>query len=630
MLGWMRNNAGSWIIKFIFGIIIIVFCFWGVGSYRDQKINRVAVVNGEAITIDSYNSAYNSMLRELRQRYGNKLNDQTLKMFNLKKRAVDQIINNSLLLYESKRLGFQVTDKELSDSIRNISAFQVDSVFNMRTYNAVLNANRLTPETFEASHKQSLLIEKLTSFVTSSVKVSEPELKQFINWANASVKVDYVLFNPEKYKDIKPTNKQIKTYFNENKDDYKTDPLLKVRYIRFNPASYKLELTEQEILDYYDSNMQEFETEKTVEARHILIKLKSDAGEEAVNKAKINILEILEKAKNGDDFATLAKKYSECPSKDRGGHLGTFTRTSMVKPFADEAFSMEQGQISDPVRTDFGWHIIKVENVNPASTRSFEQAKTDIRKKLTERKTKNAAYDQAEAVYEDAYQYQNLEQVAKDRELKIETTQYFTKKGPEKGILRPGKFASLAFKLPVSEISEIEFLDDGYYILQPIEKIPPKIPEIASVKQKVRADLIKNMQDKKAEEQANAFLTFIKKTAEKDKHLKTIKRKISTTDFFKRYESIPDIGFEQEIIQTAFELSPGGRFPETVLRGKKGYYVIWFNQRKEPDPEEIKDLEDQTRKRLIQEKQNKIISALLKEVRNNSEVVIEDRFSNIQ
>ena len=142
-----------------------------------------------------------------------------------------------------------------------------------------------------------------------------------------------------------------------------------MRYLKFEPGNYvaKVEISEDEISEYYEEHPDEFQNPKTVEARHILIKVGQDAADEEVAKAKDKIQDILKKARSGQDFAELARQYSEGPSKDKGGLLGSFRREAMVKPFADKAFSMQAGDISEPVRTRFGWHIIKVEKVNEAT-----------------------------------------------------------------------------------------------------------------------------------------------------------------------------------------------------------------------------------------------------------------------
>ncbi len=123
MLNLMRKNAGTWLIKILLGAIVLVFVFWGVGSFRDRAVGRVAIVNGEPIMVEEYNEAYNRLLEQIKQRYGNRLNDEMLKMLQVKKQTMDQLIEKRLLLSEAKRLNFKVSDEELSTTIKAIAGF---------------------------------------------------------------------------------------------------------------------------------------------------------------------------------------------------------------------------------------------------------------------------------------------------------------------------------------------------------------------------------------------------------------------------------------------------------------------------------------------------------------------------
>jgi peptidyl-prolyl cis-trans isomerase D len=377
----MRKHATSWLIKIILGAISIVFVLWGVGSWTSQRSGRVATVNGEGITLDEYRTTYKRLIDQVRRNFGNNLNDELLESLQLSKKALDQLVDKKLLLQAAEELDLRVSDEELSRSIKGIKAFQEAGVFNSRRYQIVLGRNNLSPEDFEASQRDMLLIQKINDLITASVKVSDAEALQWYKWNNASVNLEFVLVEPGRYKDVTVSTQEINDYFNAHKEAYKTKPKIKVRYVKFDPQKYvsAVEVSEDEIRDYYDEHLDEFETPKTVEARHILIKVPADATPEKVAAARARIEKILKMAREGQDFARLAKKFSEGPSKDKGGYLGTFRRETMVQPFADKAFSLKAGEVSDPVRTDFGWHIIKVEKINPATRKSQTYARRTIR-----------------------------------------------------------------------------------------------------------------------------------------------------------------------------------------------------------------------------------------------------------
>jgi len=628
MLSLMRKHAGSWLIKLILGAIVVVFVLWGVGSWTSQRSGRVATVNGDTITIEEYRAAYKRLLEQVRQSFGNNLNEDLIKGLQLEKQALQQLIDRTLLRQAAAELDLRVSDEELALAIRRINAFQTEGQFDSRRYLSILDRNNLSTEAFEISQRDALLIEKLNNFVGGSIKVSNQEVVAWYTWDNTEVDLNYVLFEPEHYQDISLTAEDTQAYFERHKESYQTEPKLKTRYLKFEPKNYlsRVEVSPEEIREYYDEHLDEFQTPKTVEARHILIKLDPEADPQAVAKAKERIEAVLQKAKDGQDFAELAKQFSEGPSKDKGGYLGTFGREAMVKPFADRAFSMEVGEISEPVRTQFGWHLIKIEKVNAAATTSLADAQNGIRKKLADERAKSLAYDEAESIYDASFEGRQLEKAAAEKNLTIHTTDFFSRNGGPEGIQNPAAFAAVAFDLPEGEVSEIQDFGDGFYILENIENLPAMIPELKTVAKAVQADLVKEKQDENAKKDAEAMLATLKGGEPLIKAAEKAGLKPKATGFFKRDASIPDIGFEREISRAAFGLSDQKPFPENVIKTRKGYYVIEFKQRKQPSMEEFDKQKADIKERLLQQKRLTAFNQWLEQLKNRSEISVEDGF----
>ena len=628
MLSLMRKHATSWLIKIILGAIVVVFVLWGVGSWTSQRSGRIATVNGEMITTEDYRIAYKRLIEQVRQSFGNNLNDELIKTLQLDKQALNQLIDKILMRQAAAELDLRVSDQELSRSIRSVSAFQTAGVFDPRRYQGVLNSNDWTAEAFEVSQREALLIDKLNNLIVGSVKVSEQEAEEWFMWNDAMVNLNFFLLESDRYTDIAETAEEIKNYFETHKESYKTEPALKVRYIKFDPQNWisLTDVSDDEIQEYYDDHLNEFLKPKTVEARHILIEVEEDADSEKVATAKKRIEDILQKVKAGQDFAELAKQYSEGPTKDKGGYLGTFKREAMVRPFADQAFSMKPGEVSDPVRTRFGWHLIKVEKVNEATTTPLNGAKEDIRKKLADERAKHMAFDAAEAVFDAAFEGSKLEEIAADQKLTIHTTDFFTRQEPPKGVQDKTGFAKAAFDLPEEQVSEIQDLGDGYYLLEIVEKQAARIPELTEVEKKVKADLINEKKKKKAKMDAETLLSALKDGVAFDTAGQQFDLIPQSTGFFKRNDSIPNIGFERELSRTAFELSAESRLPQKVIQGSKGFYVIEFKQRKKPSIEEFNKEKANIVKRLLQQKRSETLRVWLEQKKNSSEIVIEEEF----
>ena len=627
MLSILRKHAASGIIKVILGLIVVVFVFWGFEGFRSDRSGRVALVNGEAITIDEYRQAYNNLLERYRQQYGEQLNEEFIEMLQIRKQALDSLVNQKLMELEAKKLNFRVSDQELADYIRNVEAFQSDGVFDERRYREILGRIRTTPEQFEQEQRISLLIQKLRNFIVDNVKVTEDEAMEFFKWFNASLKIKYAMFEPGKYEIATPDPEILKAYFEENKEAFKIKPMRKVRYAHFNPKDYtdKVVLSDQEIKEYYDLNIGEFATEETIEARHILIRVDNDAEEQVWEDKKQQILSILENARAGEDFAALAQEHSEDSSREQGGQLGVFGRGSMVKPFEEAAFSMKAGEISDPVRTQFGWHIIKVENVNEAKTLTLEEAMEQIKNRLIETHSKTLASDAAEAVYQISFEGDDLVDAAEKVGVLLKTTDFFTDEGPQDTSLWPrDKFAEIAFLLSDMEISEINELSVGFYIIQLIGIQESRIPSFEEVDEEVASKWTLAKQDEMARQDAESFLEKVKSGSMMEDISEEFDVVVSESDFFKRNQPIPNLGNEPRILNAAFGLSQEKKYPEEILKGNNGYYIIAFQERKEPAIEDFEKEKENIHRRLIVQKQMKTFEDWMTQIRNNSKISITD------
>ena len=623
MLSLMRKHAGNWIIKFILGAVILAFIPFGYGIYQDKRDTEVASVNGEPVYYEEYNQVYNNLIAQMRQNFGDAFNEEMIKTLGLKDRAIEQLIDRKLMLEEAQRLGLMVSDEELAESIRGIEAFQTAGTFDPRRYEFVLERLRINNDQFQASQREDLLINKYRTIMAANAKVSDDEALEWYQWNNASMNVNFVQFSSNRFKDVNPSKDEVRQYFEENKEKYRTEVELKARFVFFDPKADNddVDVSAEEIKEYYEGNPQEFSTPKTVEARHILFKVAEDADAAAVDQALAKARNVLKLAREGSDFADLAVKYSEGPSANNGGYLGAFRKESMVKPFADKAFSMQAGDISDPVRTRFGWHIIKVEKVNEASTLQFDQAKEGIRKKLLEEKSKSRALETAEQIYDTSFEGDDLLRNAEDAGLSVVETDFFTRKGPE-GVVNRTQFASTAFDLEMSEISEIQDVNTGYYLIQVIDKKPSRIPDFEEVAAKVRQDVIKEQQVEMAGKEAEAFLADVKGGDSLASAAQKFGVKVEDTGFFKRNAPIPKIGFDQELMQEAFSLTPADPFPEKAYKVDRSYYVVEFKARKEPPPQEFEKEKQVVMQQLLQQKQFTLLADVLADKKSGSDIQI--------
>lgn len=624
MLDFMRKHAGTWMIKALLAAIVVVFVFWGVGSWTTHQQGIVATVNGQSISQEEYRSAYNRLVDQARQNFGNNLNDDLLKSLQLPQMALDQLIDRALLRQAAERMSLAVTDEELAQSVRAIPAFQSNGAFERRRYQQVLSLNRMTPEAFEAGQRESLLIEKLSRVITDGVKVSDSEAEEWYKWSNAEARIDYVCLDADRYKDAPASAEELSAFFERSKERYRTEPEISVRYVAVSPDAFaaQVTLTEAEARDYFEANSGRFEIPKTVEASHILIRLPADAAPAAVETAERRVRELLQQAREGKDFGELARQHSEDEgTRTQGGSLGVFPREAMIQPFADVAFSLPPGQVSDPVRTRFGFHLIRVAKVNEGRSRGFEEVKPEIESLLRRERARTLAYDEADAVYDAAAAANNdLAAAAAARKLEVKATGFFTRGAPPQGIGAAEAFAQAAFQLSAGELSEIQDLGGNYYLLQVADTRPARIPEIASVEARVRQELAQEKRREAARKDAQELIAEAGKGVALEQAAKQRGVARRTSEFFKRRDPVGELGSEPEVNRVAFELSAAQAIAPEPVQTAKGYCVIRLVEQRPPAAEGFEAERPQVAERLLQQKKYRFWESWMKELRAGGRV----------
>ncbi|MCF6246988.1 MAG: SurA N-terminal domain-containing protein [Desulfobacula sp.] len=630
MLRYLRENTGNWIIKIFLGIIVVVFVFLGVGSLGSKRNDLVATINDEPITRVEYQQAYKTILSQLQARFGRNLNDDIIKALNLKQQAIDALIEQKLLLSEAEKLEIVVSKEELQNYLISNKAFQKNGLFDMAQYKRVLGLNSTNPEIFEQNKIQDLMVEKVRRMVNSTVNVSDNEAKLFYLFQNTKVAVDYLAFTPSSYTDIKPTREQIQDFYDKNKENYMSESKRKVIYLKFSPADYKdqVEVLQEDIQDYYDQNIETFETPEKIEARHILIKLDPEADSVTTAMAENKAMDIYKKAAEGEDFETLAKQFSEGPSRDSGGYLGTFEKSSMVKPFADAAFAMKAGDISEPVKTQFGLHIIKVVAKFDASIQTLAQVSKKIKLILEQDDMQNIAYDRAGEAFDAVIDGDDFEQVALISDKKIIKTDAFDQNG--KGLIIPNKkeFAQTAFALAAEDTSDVKQLGDSYYLIKIIERIVPAIQTLDIVKADVQKNVTSKLQKEFAQKQAQEFLDkAVAQNSLEDLSLPD-QIKIKSTPLFTRNGSIEGILNANEFIQAGFTLNDTQKIYPRLVETSTGYYILKFKEKKEPaGTEVIKNLKT-VKDELVWKKQTQSYQAWLMQLKKTKKIKYDPAFLN--
>ncbi|MFW6368983.1 MAG: peptidylprolyl isomerase, partial [Myxococcota bacterium] len=398
MLSQMRDHRKNRVLQIIvysmFAIIIIVFAIsfgpgsWGQGGGLSSR-THAANVNGTVITGVELERIYGTYAENYRQQTGQALTSEQAQALGIRKQILDALIDKALVVQEAPSLGIQVSDSEVSQALRENPSFHTNGNFDQDLFERYCrNVLGTSTGRFFELVREDLLYERVISAVRSSVNVSPGELWEKFVEENDKVNLEYVRFSPTDYRgEIEPTDDQIDEVLAERED---------------------------EVASFYERNAFRYEQPERVRARHVLISAGPEVSEEERAAARVKADEILAQAREGADFAELAREHSDDPgSAQQGGDLDWFPRGQMVPAFEEVAFSLEPGEISDVVETPFGYHIILVEDHQEAQKQPLEEVSREIAADILRGEmAEEVARREAESLLEEAVEKGSLSAVA--------------------------------------------------------------------------------------------------------------------------------------------------------------------------------------------------------------------------
>ncbi len=613
-----------WIV--IVAFIGTIFVVWGSGKQGLERSDAaIASVNGDEISRDEYVSAMRRYADYYRGIYKDRMTPEILQSLDLENRVLQDLIRKRLLLQEAQRVGIVVTDSEVTSVLSKTPGFQdKDGNFRPDLYMRILSMNRMSPEIYEHGIRQSQRVARLQDFIRATVRITDEEVKTKYVEDNEKVNCKYVEFKGrELARELKPSDPELKKLYMSQKEKYKSQREVKVEYLLFGPETYKskVEITDDDVRDYYDGHEDEYVQDEEVQARHILVKLPDDASEKADQDAKKKIDGLLVKVKAGEDFATLAKENSDCPSSSKGGDLGFFGRGQMAKPFEDTAFSLTVGEMSDVVKTQFGYHIIKLEARKEPETEEFEKVAADIRAKLTDEKALYLSKEAAEAAHEKIGDSNDLAGFAKANGLKLTTTDFFKRMDEIEGLGRSYQFANAALGLAKDAISPAVKGRDRYFLIKMLDEKQPIVLPFDEVKAKVKRDWTKDEGEKIAKKKANEFAQEVTNLESFDKTAQAWELTVKETNMFSKDDYVRGVGRSDEFTQKAFETEVGGVGGPIEVRDRYIFFAVLEHT------EFVQDEFDKEKGQLVQEmrsdKENEALGAWIEDLRSVADIFID-------
>jgi peptidyl-prolyl cis-trans isomerase D len=625
MLDTIRRAQPA-IIKGVLGAVVLAFVatiFLDWGWQRSGRPDaQVATVGGEGVSLHEFQMTYTNLTDFYRRLYKDRFTEDFARTLNLKQQALDTLVQRKLLLHEAKRQGLEASDAELIEKVQAYPVFQVNGHFDYARYLQVLRLSRLTPGDFEQNQREDILLGKLENLIKDGVQVTETEVRQAFIRDKEQVNVEYLRVDPGQFvAQVEVSDADLSAYYQAHLEQFRRPEQAHIAYVVIDPASYaaRVELTDEQIAQYYEQHKEEFRREERVRARHILFKLAQQAGAEEEARVRAEAEAVLQRIQAGEDFATLASQLSQDPvSAQQGGDLGFFKRGEMVKPFEEVAFGLKPGAVSEPVRTDFGYHILKVEELQEGGYEPLESVRAELRARLAREEARRLAEAKAQVVYDAMVAAGNDWKTAVHAlDLVPRETPFMAQGEIVEGIENSAAFTQAAFALQDGEVGRPTLSGNQYVVEKLLERKASHIPPFEEVNSAVRDALVAERSHALARQRADEWLAEVQSGQSLEQLAQAFNAETEQTGLFSRDGVIPKLGHPTEFIREVFRMRVGeGRVVD--LLGQPA--VIVLKEHKEFDTEGYEKDKAQLKQQVLRQKREQVFSEWSNQLRRQAEV----------
>ncbi|WP_312245873.1 SurA N-terminal domain-containing protein [Stutzerimonas nitrititolerans] len=578
MLQNIRDNSQGWIAKTIIGIIVVLLALTGFEAIFNSSGNarNAAEVNGEEISLDELNQAVNMQRRQLMQQLGSDFDASLFDDRLMRDSALGALIDRTLLLQGARDADFAFSQAALDQLILQTPEFAVDGVFNAARFDQVIQQMGYTRMQFRQLLEQEMLIGQLRAGISGSGFVTDQQIERFAqlerqtrDFASITVAADSSA--------VQVSDEEARQYYEANTERFRSPEQVVLEYVELNKEAYfdEVDASEEELQELYRQQIGNLAEQRR--AAHILIEVDGTSDAEA----KAQLEEIAAQLAAGGDFATLAKEYSDDPgSANEGGDLG-YAGPGVYDPaFEDALYALKEDQVSAPVRSEFGWHLIKLLGVQSPEVPSFESMKPELERELKAQQVEQRFVEVTKELENLAFESADLEQPAQELGLTVKTTEPFGREGGE-GIAANRQVIQAAFSDEVlmdrANSSVIELDPDTVVAVRIKQHLEPEVQAFEAV----RDGIFEQLQHSKAAEQARS---------EGEKLLATLREGGEVEGQWQSVEAATrgQDGVAPAVLQTVFRMpKPEGENStfNGVTLASGDYVVIRLNGVSEPDGE---------------------------------------------
>ncbi|HXL97025.1 MAG TPA: peptidyl-prolyl cis-trans isomerase [Steroidobacteraceae bacterium] len=527
----------------VIGPLAVIFALWGAYGVVSMSFGAPDYglkVNDERISIDTLNRAWQQRQAQYQQSLnGAEMTDAQKTM--LQQQLIDEYVRQTLLRQRAQQAGYRATDTQVIEAVRSEPAFQLDGKYDPRVARNMLAQIGLTEDRYFAERREALQIGQLSEAIELSDFLTPAELDRIYALENEQRELRYALLTADHFQAaVKIDDAKIKSWYESHPNDYMSPESVRLQYaeLRLDSIASQLTVTPEDLRAYYDKNQSRYGEIEKRHAHHILIALPAGADAKADGAALAKAQEVVAQLKAGKDFSELSKKYSADPgSATRGGDLGWADKATYVASFADALFSMQPGQISDPVKTQYGYHIIRLDDIRPAHVRSFDEAHAQIESEYRRDQAAEIFGDRQEQLQQklESGASGDLDALARPFGLQTGEIKDFTRSsgGPPLGgkqdllravfnddVIASGKIAG-----PVA------LADDHLVVFKVLEHRAPAPQPIASVREEIIAAIRKSESTAAAKAAADDALNRLEAGAGWDEVAKSLGVKVSAAAF---------------------------------------------------------------------------------------------------
>src|SRR5688572_3171851 len=513
MLQRIHDSLGKWIVVIVLGLIAASFIFWNV-DFGLTGATFAAKVNGEEIPLLEFDRALQDRQNQYQQIYRTELPEEVRR--DLRRVVIEGLVQDTALKQRVEDQGYRASNERVTQAVRDIAAFQIDGQFSFQNYQALLANRGYTPAGFEALQREALEVGDLQMGIANSSFLTPAELRRYIELYNQTREVAYALFELDRFNaNVTIDDAAIQSRYENDQASYQTTETVDLEYIELALADVaaNVEVTEEQLRAAYEQERERFETAEQRHARHILIEVEEGQEDAARSRAE----SILARVRGGEDFAAVASEVTaDAGTKAQGGDLGLITRGMLVGPFEDALFAMQTGEVSEPVRSEFGFHIIRLDDIRAGAVQPFEAVREELASETKTREAESEFYDRANELGEEAFDaYDDLAAVAAASGLPIKTLMGFPRTGDPVAFENSAAVVQAAFAEEIVDSGRntelIELAEDHVIVLRVTAHQLPTTKPLDEVREQIREELVRERAQVLAEEAAIAFLADIER-----------------------------------------------------------------------------------------------------------------------